>query len=356
LTRISVSGLFIRPGRVGGAQQMAVSLTRGLERVLGKGAASLVVDSRFVNPKEIDCATTPVRGMGNRFTSEFSARVQYSQSEFCIFPNYFFPFYAADGDKSLVSILDFQYLHYPQFFSLRKRTGLSLYYRLLSRSGVRISTISQATRDDVRGGAVLRRLGAAKVIPPPVEWPQLELSGVKSGYFLVLSAQYRHKNLDTLVRAFRHYREEGGTFSLEMAGQVGSNLVGQKGLLGHDLSGTGIVMRGYVSEEQKWKLLAGAQALLHPSLFEGFGLPLAEALGIGVPVVCSDLPATREATLGHAFYVSNPKDVSDWVDALWQIERYPRRVSSKVQLQVRTHFSPSEVARRYLEAIEATGY
>ena len=62
-------------------------------------------------------------------------------------------------------------------------------------------------------------------------------------------------------------------------------------------------------------LLRGARALLLPSLAEGFGLPLAEALALGVPVLCSDLPALRE-TGGEVPEYLDPRDAASWRRAI----------------------------------------
>jgi len=55
-----------------------------------------------------------------------------------------------------------------------------------------------------------------------------------------------------------------------------------------------ITLLGRVSEEEKWKLLAGASCLAFPTFYEGFGLPVLEAMAMGVPVVCSDTSSLPE--------------------------------------------------------------
>ncbi|SFS40579.1 glycosyltransferase family 4 protein [Saccharopolyspora flava] len=64
----------------------------------------------------------------------------------------------------------------------------------------------------------------------------------------------------------------------------------------------GVIRTGYVSDERLRSLVAGASALVLPSRDEGFGLPVLEALACDVPVVCSDLPALREVSAGHAIH------------------------------------------------------
>jgi len=72
---------------------------------------------------------------------------------------------------------------------------------------------------------------------------------------------------------------------------------------------------GYLGEEALRAVVAGATALVLPSRDEGFGLPLAEAMAAGVPVVCSNLPALREVAGGHATLVP-PGDVTALAAAL----------------------------------------
>jgi glycosyltransferase involved in cell wall biosynthesis len=61
-----------------------------------------------------------------------------------------------------------------------------------------------------------------------------------------------------------------------------------------------VIRTGYVPDAELRRIIAGACALVLPSRDEGFGLPALEALACGVPVVCSDIPALREVTAGHA--------------------------------------------------------
>lgn len=74
------------------------------------------------------------------------------------------------------------------------------------------------------------------------------------------------------------------------------------------------------SDEQLASHLAGARALLFPSFAEGFGLPLVEALGLGVPVIASDLPAFREIGQGVPLLL-RPDDVAAWEAAILDFAR-----------------------------------
>lgn len=85
----------------------------------------------------------------------------------------------------------------------------------------------------------------------------------------------------------------------------------------HPLLNKAIFMHGAVPEAKKTRRLAEAQALLFPSLAEGFGYPPLEALALGTPVVVSDLPVLRE-TLGTMAVYLSPKDAYSWSETIRQ--------------------------------------
>jgi glycosyltransferase involved in cell wall biosynthesis len=100
------------------------------------------------------------------------------------------------------------------------------------------------------------------------------------------------------------------------------------------------LLRGYVeersraSDEELAALLTGARALVLPSFAEGFGLPLAEALALGVPALCSDIAAFREVGGDVPDYI-DPRHPAGWRSAVmdYLYEGSPRR---RAQIERRT--------------------
>ncbi|GAB3296149.1 glycosyltransferase family 4 protein [Parasphingorhabdus pacifica] len=118
------------------------------------------------------------------------------------------------------------------------------------------------------------------------EAPDTELRGrygVPSEYVLFVGDSGPRKGLAELLRAYTPDLPP-----LVIAGP------------GPASSECGIVRTGYLPDEELRRIVAGASALVLPSQDEGFGLPALEALACGVPVACSDVPALREVTDGHA--------------------------------------------------------
>src|SRR6185369_2008713 len=78
------------------------------------------------------------------------------------------------------------------------------------------------------------------------------------------------------------------------------------------------VLLGAVSEQQLRTLYAGASALVYPSLYEGFGLPLLEAMASGTPVIASRAASIPEV-VGNAGVLLDPMDVRGWTDAIVKV-------------------------------------
>jgi len=116
-------------------------------------------------------------------------------------------------------------------------------------------------------------------------------------YVLSLATLEPRKNLETLLRAWRGLR---GELALAVAGAAGW---GDQPLL----DDPGIVKLGFVGGGEVPRLMRGASVFVYPSLFEGFGMPIVEAMACGVPVVASSHPSMDEAC-GDAAVRADPED------------------------------------------------
>ena len=128
--------------------------------------------------------------------------------------------------------------------------------------------------------------------------------GVKRPYLLSVATPEPRKNLDIVLRAYIDLKKSGqlSDHRLVLAGPTGwKNRVLEQRLeeaRAHDL-----VLAGYVSDELMPALYAGADALIFPSLYEGFGMPVLEARTCGARVVTTDIPELREAGDEYVVYV-----------------------------------------------------
>jgi glycosyltransferase involved in cell wall biosynthesis len=148
--------------------------------------------------------------------------------------------------------------------------------------------------------------------PPQAEIDRVRARfGIDGPYFLFLGGIEPRKNLPSVIEAFSALRED---VSLVIAGGAvhwnpeGSRLMG-RALEALPLDARRrVLLTGYVSDREKVALLAGSVGLVYPSLYEGFGLPVAEALASGTPVLTSNVSALPEVT-GEAALLVDPGDV-----------------------------------------------
>ncbi|TFV62904.1 UNVERIFIED_ORG: glycosyltransferase family 1 protein [Bacillus sp. AZ43] len=201
--------------------------------------------------------------------------------------------------RGVVTVHDLAYLHSPSTVSAASQRLRRLVPRALDRAAV-VCTPSRAVADEL-AEAYPAASGRIEVTPLGVgaEWADtpvpdggwLAARGLPDRYVLFVGTIEPRKMLPTLLAAKRALR---GT----TAGDVPLVLLGPAGW-GPQLDLTGIpegqvVFTGYLEDDEVRRIVAGAAVLAFPSAAEGFGLPLLEAFAVGVPVVASDLPVTRE--------------------------------------------------------------
>ena len=156
------------------------------------------------------------------------------------------------------------------------------------------------------GGEVVELLGVPEervVVAYPGIDPRFRVDGeaadLGAPYVLGVSTLEPRKNLPALVTAFRLLRQRQPELTLALAGLEGWEQ--------RPLAAEGVRLLGYVSDEELARLYRGASAFAYPSRFEGFGIPVVEALASGAPTVVSSHPSLDEAC-GDAALRADPDD------------------------------------------------
>lgn len=170
-------------------------------------------------------------------------------------------------------------------------------------------------------------------------------------YFLFIGTLQPRKNIARLVRAYAAWR------AAHPDDAVGLVLAGGQGWL-FDPAWTagvdGITLTGYVDDADKGALYAGALALVFPSLYEGFGFPVLEAMHCGAPVICSGTSSLPELA-GDAALLVDPLDVDAIAAAMTQITRdadLRAALAARGRAQAR-RFTWDVAARAALDTLEA---
>jgi glycosyltransferase involved in cell wall biosynthesis len=276
------------------------------------------------------------------------------------------PFYD-DGATPFVSIVaDLQFLDLPQFFPAAARARLERQFESVARRASRIVCISEHVREAVaRAGAPPERLA---VIPhalhrrfdrfredAPDSAPLDEYGLTSSEYLLYPANFWPHKNHAALIRALELYvrREPDSRLKLVLTGEGGTkreriaDAVCNAGLAGR------VVFAGFVSEMRLAVLLRFALGLVFPSLYEGFGMPVIEAMAMGTPVLCSNASSLPEIA-GDAAFLFDPQDPASIAAAIAQLAEEPGLRSRLAALGARraeTFGSAREMAQRYWRVI-----
>jgi glycosyltransferase involved in cell wall biosynthesis len=231
---------------------------------------------------------------------------------------------------SVVTVHDLGYLYHPRAHPLLER----LYLDWSTRHSVRLARVvitdSQATRDDLvrhyqvtAGKISVCHPGVDESLAPVRDPARLEAVrrkyGLPKDYILFVGTLRARKNLIRLLEAYgRLVARPENPPTLALAGKPGwgyREIVAR--IEGLGLTGR-IILPGYVDEDDLAALYSGSRAFAFPSLYEGFGFPILEAMRCETPVVCSDAASLPELA-GDAALIVPPHDVEALADALERI-------------------------------------
>lgn len=319
--RILLNGLFLVPNRVGGSENYLRGLVQGLMEVdpeneyvlcLGPEAAStftlpgarwrLLVSPSASRRRAVRIALEQV--WLPRVARRLRADIIHSGG-------YTSPL--VSDQARVTTVYDMNYKRHPEDLSLAERAVYSTLIPLVARRSHRVLTLTQAARADILRWTGTRpdrvevaHLGARRTWPgdPAEDDERLHAAGVAEPFVVSVAASYPHKNLHRLVR----------TFPLDDGDAVRLVIVGLKGRAHPAVEEVRaqhpelIKVLGWVDDALLASLYRRALALAFPSLYEGFGLPILEAMALGTPVVTSNYGAMAEVA-GDAAELVDPYDI-----------------------------------------------
>jgi len=228
---------------------------------------------------------------------------------FCPFTS---PKYASADVPTVCVVHDLQYRTYPQFFEPEDVAHRHGVFADAVRQATALVAVSNYTRQSIlihrnadpsRVRTIHHRLGRRIGLDEPIAKEILDSHGVIPERYLLYPANFwRHKNHEMLLLAFELATRNGLPEDVQLVCTGAPDKRQQFLVAAAERMGIGRRVRfpGYVSNEEFSSLLRGSRGLIFPSLYEGFGMPIVEAMEAGVPIACSNRTALPEVADGAA--------------------------------------------------------
>ena len=171
-------------------------------------------------------------------------------------------------------------------------------------------------------------------------------------YLLTVGNARPRKNLSRLIAALEIVRHLKPEIKLLIVGKKDWRM--DKIIAAHPNLDGAFIFTGFVSEEEKASLIKGASALVFPSLYEGFGLPLVEANVLQTPLVCSDIPSFREIAADSALFFDplSAEDMAAKIISLLDSPELARELTAKGAIN-QQRFRWNESAAKLTQFIHA---
>ena len=245
-------------------------------------------------------------------------------------------FVSPDGFCSLFTkvpqvlvIHDLAFIHHPKFIPTIHRIFYKRYTPLFLKKASVVATVSEFSKNDiidqyhVDEQKIINVSSAAKTIFQPVEWDEKEAIKTEYAegceYFVFVGGIHPRKNLLNLLKAFSLFKKrQRSNMKLLVAGRMAWDYDKITEKMETYKFRQDVKLLGYVGEAALAKLVAAAYALVFPSYFEGFGVPILEAMQSHVPVITSNTSSMTEIGEEAALY-ADPTDAADIADQMKRI-------------------------------------
>jgi glycosyltransferase involved in cell wall biosynthesis len=359
--RIGVNALYLIPGGVGGTEIYLRSLLAALAQI-DRTNRYIVFTNRETGadlapaqenwtlaPLAVRAVNRPARILCEQ--TELPLEARRRSLDVLFNPGFTAPVFAPC--PSVTVFHDLQHKRQPGNF---RWFDLPFWRILLYASAHRSTQLladSEATRDDLMR---FYHLPPEKITVAPLgvdpKFFEIARRRRPQPYFLAVSTLHPHKNLDRLIEAFAEFHAVRPEFELVIAGMRGFH-TGPLERLRTSLGLDGAVrFTGWIPRDDLYELFAGAYAFFYPSRFEGFGLPVLEALAAGVPTACSNIQPVA-GIAGAAALQFDPSSTAGILDAMKRIasdETLRGKLAALGPAQA-AKFSWKETARLTLETI-----
>jgi glycosyltransferase involved in cell wall biosynthesis len=259
-------------------------------------------------------------------------------------------------------LVDIQEKYYPEFFSRQDIWNRQYHYEASTKTANQVITISEFSKESIarhhnvpKNKINVIHLAADESFYRPLTRPVRSSLQLPEHFIFYPANRWHHKNHDALLKALVVLKEKHDAI-------IPCVFTGHDYENGYPLSrkikeyGLEAQCRviGYVSNDDLRYVYSKARLLCFPSLFEGFGMPLIEAMASGCPVVCSNATSLPEVA-GDAALLFDPNDPSDMagkIYAAWIDSGLRRKIAAAGKERSKL-FSVTQMAARHIEVFES---
>ncbi|MCB9450846.1 MAG: glycosyltransferase family 4 protein [Anaerolineaceae bacterium] len=308
--------------RVTGTEQYAIQLIRALIHQNTPHTLTLYfrdtpASDLFPASERVEQRVIPFRRAWTHV--RFAAALWADRPDVTFVPAHTLP--ALFPGRGVVTVHDLGYRHFPAAHKTVSRLYLDLTTRYSARRATVVLADSQATAADLT-----RFYGTSpakiRVVYPGVDSPMIGDSGavrhkynLPERYFLTIGTLQPRKNIAGIVQAYTRWQQINPNDSAGLVLAGGKGWLYDPAWIAH---AENVHLPGYVDDADKGALLAGAVALVFPSLYEGFGFPAVEAMRCGTPVIASNTSSLPEL-VGEAGLLVNPQDTGAIAEAMTRL-------------------------------------
>lgn len=279
-----------------------------------------------------------------------------TQGDVAVFPN-FVSLPSLTGIPTVVAIHDLCYEDVPQYVSEKNRNFLQRFVPKSVRSAAGIITISESSKRAIQKhyGQQPNIIVAGIPPVPPTNTDEREINGLQKDFILFVSTLEPRKNVISLVKGYELLPDKlKKKHALVLAGGTGWDMEADLEYIRQSqASGSNIVMAGYVSDQEKEWLYNHAALFAMPSHYEGFGMPILEAMIRGIPTAVSDIDVFHEVADDASIYFDkdNPADIARTMEQILTNNKLRQDLIKKGTKRVNTYSWEETAAQIYKELV-----
>ncbi len=329
--RIGVNALYLIPGGVGGTEIYLRNLLAALATIDSRNQYIVYLNRETgmdlcpavpnFAPVETDVKATFRPGRLLWEQAGLAREASASKLDVLFSPGFTMPYFG--GGAKVTVIHDLQHKRQPENFGWLERKAWDFFVAMSIGRSRELITVSESSRKDIeeyyerpprsvhviRHGVENEFFGLredetfAPSIPSSAGLPDCR-------YLLAVSTIHPHKNWERLLGGYAELRKGGVGHHLAICGVPGKSSQDLRTAIDRNGLGQYVHVLGWQPRRTLIGLFKYAEALVFPSTFEGFGMPVVEALACGLPVVCSDIPPLRETADGCAAFFDPASETS----------------------------------------------